>query len=501
MTAQAIAGGRFTLGIGLSHQVVIETMLGLSFAKPYQPHEGVPRGPGAAHADGQRDAPRRASIGSPRASNVPGGQPCPILVAALAPKMLALTGAEADGTITWMTGPEDHPRAHRAAHLGGGGQGGTPGAAHRRRPAGRDHQGSGGGAAGRGAAVRDLRHAAVVPRDARSRGRRGPGRRRHRRRRGDRRRRADATRRGRRDGLPLGAVSRRGRRRCGRREPARSSPSSRAADRARAAIGDGNEIGGSVASPESVASRRARVRSSRSRKGSGSSRVVGARAEERQPFQHGDQQRGAALGARTSERGLGVEQRADDGPPVGAIERLHRLGDGRVAGGERPELPEEREHSIRVSLIVEDAVEQRRRVVVPARLPRARASRRSSARGGALQVALEQASDHVLLGRVSSTGGGPGGRRRGRRSSASRATRGPPRSGSRSRHRGSPRPGRGLSRARGARRGGESRCDASSPATRSAPNQLHRALTSRTEALGRHARNHADPSVRLGRAA
>jgi alkanesulfonate monooxygenase SsuD/methylene tetrahydromethanopterin reductase-like flavin-dependent oxidoreductase (luciferase family) len=35
MTAQAIAGGRFTLGIGLSHQVVIETMLGLSFAKPY----------------------------------------------------------------------------------------------------------------------------------------------------------------------------------------------------------------------------------------------------------------------------------------------------------------------------------------------------------------------------------------------------------------------------------------------------------------------------------
>src|SRR2546425_5203622 len=35
LSAQAIAGGRFTLGIGLSHQIVIEGMLRLSFAKPY----------------------------------------------------------------------------------------------------------------------------------------------------------------------------------------------------------------------------------------------------------------------------------------------------------------------------------------------------------------------------------------------------------------------------------------------------------------------------------
>src|SRR6185503_17275957 len=43
---------------------------------------------------------------------VPGAKPCPILVAALAPKMLALTGRVADGTITWMTGPKtvhEHP--------------------------------------------------------------------------------------------------------------------------------------------------------------------------------------------------------------------------------------------------------------------------------------------------------------------------------------------------------------------------------------------------------
>src|ERR1700739_2101358 len=35
LAAAAASGGRFTLGVGLSHQIVIEGMLGLSFAKPY----------------------------------------------------------------------------------------------------------------------------------------------------------------------------------------------------------------------------------------------------------------------------------------------------------------------------------------------------------------------------------------------------------------------------------------------------------------------------------
>src|SRR5207237_6818397 len=55
---------------------------------------------------------------------VPGGKPCAILVAALAPKMLALTGREAEGTITWMTGPRtirEHtvPRIREAAAQAG----------------------------------------------------------------------------------------------------------------------------------------------------------------------------------------------------------------------------------------------------------------------------------------------------------------------------------------------------------------------------------------------
>src|SRR5216117_2925866 len=97
LSAQAIAGGRFTLGIGLSHQIVIEGMLGLSFAKPYTHMREylavlapLIREGHVSHAGEE--------------FRVNGAKPCPILVAALAPKMLALAGEVADGTITWMTG-------------------------------------------------------------------------------------------------------------------------------------------------------------------------------------------------------------------------------------------------------------------------------------------------------------------------------------------------------------------------------------------------------------
>src|SRR5881628_2500981 len=104
LSAQAIAGGRFTLGIGLSHQIVIEGMLGLSFARPYTHmreylavlaplvREGT-----VSHAGEEYRVTAQLAV--------PGARPCPILLAALAPRMLALAGGIADGTITWMTGP------------------------------------------------------------------------------------------------------------------------------------------------------------------------------------------------------------------------------------------------------------------------------------------------------------------------------------------------------------------------------------------------------------
>ena len=34
LTAQSVCGGRFTLGIGLSHKFIIDDMLGMSFDRP-----------------------------------------------------------------------------------------------------------------------------------------------------------------------------------------------------------------------------------------------------------------------------------------------------------------------------------------------------------------------------------------------------------------------------------------------------------------------------------
>jgi F420-dependent oxidoreductase-like protein len=104
LTVQAASGGRFVLGIGLSHQLVIEGMFGLSFDKPVRHmreylsvlmpliHDGKASFKGETIRT-------EASIGvEPRI-------PCQVLVAALGEQMLKLAGTVTDGTVTWMTGP------------------------------------------------------------------------------------------------------------------------------------------------------------------------------------------------------------------------------------------------------------------------------------------------------------------------------------------------------------------------------------------------------------
>ncbi|MBI4516402.1 MAG: TIGR03564 family F420-dependent LLM class oxidoreductase [Deltaproteobacteria bacterium] len=105
LTTQAATGGRFSLGIGLSHQLVIEMMLGLSFAKPFSHMQEYVAVLAPLIRDGTVSFQGREFRVNANVS-VPGATPCPILLAALAPKMLALAGAVADGTITWMTGPK-----------------------------------------------------------------------------------------------------------------------------------------------------------------------------------------------------------------------------------------------------------------------------------------------------------------------------------------------------------------------------------------------------------
>jgi F420-dependent oxidoreductase-like protein len=123
LSAQAAAGGRFTLGIGLSHQVVIEGMLGLSFARPYSHMKEYMAVLGPLVRTGSVSFEGEEYRVTAQVS-VPGATPCPILMAALAPRMLALAGREADGTITWMTGPRtirEHtvPRIREAAAKAG----------------------------------------------------------------------------------------------------------------------------------------------------------------------------------------------------------------------------------------------------------------------------------------------------------------------------------------------------------------------------------------------
>jgi F420-dependent oxidoreductase-like protein len=107
LTAQAACGNRFILGIGLSHQVVIEGMFGYSFDKParhmreYLAILGpLIRGEQVSFHGKTLKAATMAPM------KVAGAEPCPILVAALAPAMLKLSGELADGTVTWMVGPK-----------------------------------------------------------------------------------------------------------------------------------------------------------------------------------------------------------------------------------------------------------------------------------------------------------------------------------------------------------------------------------------------------------
>jgi F420-dependent oxidoreductase-like protein len=126
LTAAAATGNRFSLGIGLSHQLVIEGMLGLSYAHPARHMKEYLRVLGpllrgeAVDFEGEEYRVRGVTL------SVPGARRVPLIVAALGPVMLKLTGELADGTTTWMVGPQTMakhivPTLARAARAAGRG--------------------------------------------------------------------------------------------------------------------------------------------------------------------------------------------------------------------------------------------------------------------------------------------------------------------------------------------------------------------------------------------
>jgi 5,10-methylenetetrahydromethanopterin reductase len=103
-TVQAASGGRFTLGIGLSHQLVIEGMFGLSFDKPLRHMREYLEVLMPLLTDGKADVDGE-TISTHAAIDVVDLTRPSVLIAALGPKMLELAGRVTDGTVTWMTGP------------------------------------------------------------------------------------------------------------------------------------------------------------------------------------------------------------------------------------------------------------------------------------------------------------------------------------------------------------------------------------------------------------
>jgi len=102
--ALAVGPGRLVLGIGLSHKIVIEDMYGYSFDRPARHMSEylsvlLPLMDGTAVSVDGSTLSAHIGLSTPRAARVP------VLLAAMAPRMLNLAGGQADGTVLWMTGP------------------------------------------------------------------------------------------------------------------------------------------------------------------------------------------------------------------------------------------------------------------------------------------------------------------------------------------------------------------------------------------------------------
>jgi F420-dependent oxidoreductase-like protein len=103
-TLDEVSGGRFRLGVGVSHKGTVETLWGLRLERPAEAMREYLTIVRALLADGavQFAGARftaRASYAPPRRADLP------IVIAALGPRMLELAGELADGVALWMCSP------------------------------------------------------------------------------------------------------------------------------------------------------------------------------------------------------------------------------------------------------------------------------------------------------------------------------------------------------------------------------------------------------------
>lgn len=103
-SAQQACNGRFTLGVGPSHQVVVEALYGEPWDRPFERTREyldvlVPLCSGEPAASSGTQVTGHATL------NIP-SEPVPVVLAALGPKMLDLAGRVAAGTHVGQCGPK-----------------------------------------------------------------------------------------------------------------------------------------------------------------------------------------------------------------------------------------------------------------------------------------------------------------------------------------------------------------------------------------------------------
>ena len=119
MTLNALSGGRFTLGIGLTHAMVSEGMLGIPWDRPVRRLTEYLDCLLPLLETGRVDATGETVSAHGRLT-IPVAGATPVYVAALGPQLLRIAGRRTAGTVTWMAGPRtlaEHvaPTLHAAA--------------------------------------------------------------------------------------------------------------------------------------------------------------------------------------------------------------------------------------------------------------------------------------------------------------------------------------------------------------------------------------------------
>lgn len=102
LSVQAICQGRFALGLGVSHHWIIEDMLGLTYDRPVARLRAYLDVLDQAFAGPTTVKVENEFFKIEQPLDVTDITPTPILVAALAPRMLRLAGERTDGTVLWM---------------------------------------------------------------------------------------------------------------------------------------------------------------------------------------------------------------------------------------------------------------------------------------------------------------------------------------------------------------------------------------------------------------